>query len=248
MSNSGNPPDSSSSYSGFQSPYMINSDSESDSNSRQEYASQHPTVPSEMGLRYMTIPASDDSRCVQPLQEPLIGCFAHALAISIHPNHVHCFPLGTNTSSHTRLTSSDPSLPILLVSYPWITATAAFALLHVYRAAHCRNFKLPTRPWVCHKCMAGYTARLQHRPLHGECMSRAREHSGLRCAVCHGLRSRYCHTLRACAGIVFSFAYYARCLEESWTNLCIEDLVPRIHHSKVLTTLSMQASTCLRLQ
>jgi hypothetical protein len=140
MSNSGNPPDSSSSYSGFQSPYMINSDSESDSNSRQEYASQHPTVPSEMGLRYMTIPASDDSRCVQPLQEPPIGCFSHALAISIHPNHVHCFPLGTNTSSHTRLTSSDPSLPILLVSYPWITATAAFALLHVYRAAHCRNF------------------------------------------------------------------------------------------------------------
>ncbi|KUJ10430.1 uncharacterized protein LY89DRAFT_700881 [Mollisia scopiformis] len=47
-------------YSGHSPSCIVGSDSEPDSSSRQDY--NQPPLPSDMGLRYMNIPATDDVR------------------------------------------------------------------------------------------------------------------------------------------------------------------------------------------
>lgn len=49
--------------SGNSSPFMVGSEAESDSQIRQEFAQNSP-LPSDMGLRFMTIPVSEDAQYV----------------------------------------------------------------------------------------------------------------------------------------------------------------------------------------
>lgn len=49
--------------SGHSSPYIVGSQAESDSLERQEFAQNSP-LPSDMGLRFMTIPVSEDAQYV----------------------------------------------------------------------------------------------------------------------------------------------------------------------------------------
>jgi hypothetical protein len=78
-------------YSGHSPSCMIETDVEPDCSSKQEYHNS-PTLPSDMGLRYMTIPATDDVRLVLPV---------HWLSILVIPS--------ATTSFKHRHTISSPS-------------------------------------------------------------------------------------------------------------------------------------------
>lgn len=83
-------------YSGHSPSCILEPDAEPDSSSNQEIH-HPPSLPSDMGLRYMTIPATDDARYVSPVAHwlsILVLLVARALATPAHPlSSIFPFPI-----------------------------------------------------------------------------------------------------------------------------------------------------------
>ncbi len=84
--------------SGHPSPFIIGSEGEPDSLSRQDFA-QHPPLPSGMGVRFMTIPVSEDAQyvfvvscCCAPLDR-LVGHLHMFSPLPKRMSHPGTFPL-----------------------------------------------------------------------------------------------------------------------------------------------------------
>jgi hypothetical protein len=89
--------------SGHPSSFLIGSEVEPDSLSRQEFA-QHSPLPSDMGLRFMTIPVSEDAQyvffvpyCCAPL-DPTVGHLHMFSPLPKHFVHPGTFPLSWDQS------------------------------------------------------------------------------------------------------------------------------------------------------
>jgi hypothetical protein len=108
-------------YSGHSPSCILEPDAEPDSSSNQEIH-HPPSLPSDMGLRYMTIPATDDARYVSPVAHwlfILVLLVARALATPAHPpSSISPFPialsctwsLGSRCTSVREMPRPFPSL------------------------------------------------------------------------------------------------------------------------------------------
>jgi hypothetical protein len=89
--------------SGHPSPFIIGSEVEPDSLSRQEFA-QHSQLPPDMGLRFMTVPVSEDAQyvylipcCCAP-RDPTVGHLHMFLSLPKRFVHAGTFPLNWDQS------------------------------------------------------------------------------------------------------------------------------------------------------